>query len=322
MVEIAFVKRNKHTNLEIGLVIRSTGSWYDVRNQDGHVYRARLKGKFKIKGLKVTNPIAVGDRVKFEVEDQIENTAVITDIEPRENYIIRQSVHKTAHAHMLAANIDQAVLLATLTLPRTSLGFIDRFLVTAESFRIPTTIVFNKADILNEEGLAYQREIMDLYESVGYDCMATSALEGEGIDAFRQLLDRKITLLSGHSGVGKSTLVNAIAPNLNLRTSEVSTFANKGVHTTTFAEMFELAPDTFIIDTPGIKELGLIDMEKEEISHYFPEMRELLNQCRFNNCLHVNEPGCAVKDAVGEGEIAESRYMSYLSMLEGDDNRR
>ncbi len=303
-------------------MIRSTGSWYDVRDNDGHIYRARLKGKFKIKGLKVTNPIAVGDRVQFEVEDEIENTAIIIDIEPRENYIIRQSVHKTAHGHILAANVDQAVLLATLTMPRTSLGFIDRFLVTAEAFRIPTTIVFNKADILNDDGLAYQQEIIDLYEKIGYNCLITAALEGTGVDEFKALLDNKVTLLSGHSGVGKSTLVNAISPDLNLRTSEVSTFANKGVHTTTFAEMFELGPDTYIIDTPGIKELGLSDMQKEEISHYFPEMRELLNQCRFNNCLHVNEPGCAVKDAVGEGEIAESRYWSYLGMLSGDDNRR
>ncbi|UHG91819.1 ribosome small subunit-dependent GTPase A [Spirosoma oryzicola] len=305
-----------------GLIIRSTGSWYDVRDEDGHIFQGRLKGKFKIKGLKVTNPIAVGDHVTFAVEDEAENTAIITDIAPRENYIIRQSVHKTAHGHILAANLDQAVLLATLTLPRTSLGFIDRFLVSAESFRISTTIVFNKTDILNDEGLAYQQEIMDMYENIGYQCMATSATEGEGVDAFRQLLDHKVTLLSGHSGVGKSSLVNAIAPDLNLRTNEVSTFANKGVHTTTFAEMFELAPDTYIIDTPGIKELGLIDTAKEEISHYFPEMRDRLNQCRFHNCLHINEPGCAIKDAVAEGDIAESRYMSYLSMVEGGDNRR
>lgn len=308
--------------MQNGLIMRSTGSWYDVRNEDGHIYQGRLKGKFKIKGLKVTNPIAVGDRVLFEVEDEAENTAVINDIMPRENYIIRQSVHKTAHGHILAANLDLAVLLATLTLPRTSLGFIDRFLVSAESFRIPTAIVFNKTDILNDEGLAYQQEIMDMYERIGYQCLSTSAIEGEGVAAFRNLLDHKVTLLSGHSGVGKSSLVNAIAPDLNLRTNEVSTFANKGVHTTTFAEMFELAPDTFIIDTPGIKELGLIDTEKEEISHYFPEMRDRLNQCRFHNCLHLNEPGCAIKDAVAEGEIAESRYMSYLSMMEGDDNRR
>lgn len=308
--------------MQNGLIMRSTGSWYDVRNEDGHIYQGRLKGKFKIKGLKVTNPIAVGDRVLFEVEDEAENTAVINDIMPRENYIIRQSVHKTAHGHILAANLDLAVLLATLTLPRTSLGFIDRFLVSAESFRIPTAIVFNKTDILNDEGLAYQQEIMDMYERIGYQCLSTSAIEGEGVTAFRNLLDHKVTLLSGHSGVGKSSLVNAIAPDLNLRTNEVSTFANKGVHTTTFAEMFELAPDTFIIDTPGIKELGLIDTEKEEISHYFPEMRDRLNQCRFHNCLHLNEPGCAIKDAVAEGDIAESRYMSYLSMMEGDDNRR
>ncbi|WP_338877253.1 ribosome small subunit-dependent GTPase A [Spirosoma sp. SC4-14] len=308
--------------MQNGLIMRSTGSWYDVRNEDGHIYQGRLKGKFKIKGLKVTNPIAVGDRVLFEVEDETENTAVINDIVPRENYIIRQSVHKTAHGHILAANIDLAVLLATLTLPRTSLGFIDRFLVSAESFRIPTAIVFNKTDILNDEGLAYQQEIMDMYESIGYPCLSTSAIEGNGVDAFRNLLDHKVTLLSGHSGVGKSSLVNAIAPTLNLRTNEVSTFANKGVHTTTFAEMFELAPDTFLIDTPGIKELGLIDTAKEEISHYFPEMRDRLNQCRFHNCLHVNEPGCAIKDAVSEGDIAESRYLSYLSMVEGEDNRR
>ncbi len=308
--------------MQQGLIIRSTGSWYDIRNVDGHIYQGRLKGKFKIKGLKTTNPIAVGDWVTFSVEDEAENTAIISDIARRENYIIRQSVHKTAHGHILAANLDQAVLLATLAMPRTSLGFIDRFLVSAESFRISTTIVFNKSDILNDEGLAYQDEIIALYGQIGYNCLITSATEGEGTDAFRRLLDQKVTLLSGHSGVGKSTLVNAIAPNLNLRTNEVSTFANKGVHTTTFAEMFELAPNTFIIDTPGIKELGLMDTSKEEISHYFPEMRDRLNQCRFNNCLHLNEPGCAIKDAVAEGNIAESRYMSYLSMVEGGDNRR
>jgi ribosome biogenesis GTPase / thiamine phosphate phosphatase len=305
-----------------GLVIRSTGSWYDVRNADGHIYRARLKGKFKLQGLKVTNPIAVGDRVQMEVEDEAENTAIIHDIAPRDNYIIRQSVHKTAHGHMLAANLDQAVLLATLTLPRTSLGFIDRFLVSAESFRIPTTIVFNKIDILNDEGLDYQAEIQAMYEDIGYQTLGTSATNGIGTDAFRALLDGKITLLSGHSGVGKSSLVNAVAPGLALRTNEVSTFANKGVHTTTFAEMFELAPGTFIIDTPGIKELGLMDTAKEEIAHYFPEMRDRLNQCRFHNCLHLNEPGCTIKTAVEAGDIAESRYFSYLSMMEGGDNRK
>jgi ribosome biogenesis GTPase / thiamine phosphate phosphatase len=286
------------------------------------VYRARLKGKFKLKGLKVTNPIAVGDRVQFDLEDELENTAVIYDIAPRENYIIRQSVHKTAHGHMLAANLDQAVLLATLGMPRTSLGFIDRFLVTAESFRIPTVIVFNKIDLLSDEGLDYQAEIQAMYEDIGYQTLGTSATNGIGTAEFRTLLDGRITLLSGHSGVGKSSLVNAIAPGLDLRTNEVSTFANKGVHTTTFAEMFELTPNTFIIDTPGIKELGLIDTAKEEIAHYFPEMRDRLNQCRFHNCLHLNEPGCAIKAAVESGDIAESRYVSYLSMMEGGDNRR
>lgn len=308
--------------MQQGLIIRSTGSWYDIRNADGHIFQGRLKGKFKIKGLKFTNPIAVGDWVTFDVEDEVENTAIITDIAARENYIIRQSVHKTAQGHILAANLDQAVLLATLAMPRTSLGFIDRFLVSAESFRIPTTLVFNKADILSDEGLEFQQEIIELYERIGYQCLSTSATEGEGVDAFRNLLDHKVTLLSGHSGVGKSSLVNAISPDLNLRTNEVSTFANKGVHTTTFAEMFELAPDTYIIDTPGIKELGLMNTSKEEIGHYFPEMRDRLNQCRFNNCLHLNEPGCAIKEAVAQNEIAESRYMSYLSMMDGGDNRR
>ena len=308
--------------MQTGLILRSTGSWYEVRNNDGHIYRARLKGKFKIQGLKVTNPIAVGDRVRFDLEDELENTVVITDIEPRDNYIIRKSVHKTGHGHILAANLDQAVLIVTLAFPRTSLGFIDRFLVTSESFRIPTTLVFNKADILKDEALDYQREIIDLYENIGYRCLETSATEGENVAVFRNLLDQKISLLAGHSGVGKSSLVNAVAPDLHLRTNEVSTFANKGVHTTTFAEMFEIAPDTYIIDTPGIKELGLADMAKEEISHYFPEMRDRLNQCRFHNCLHINEPGCAIKDAVGTEEIAESRYWSYLGMVSGDDNRR
>lgn len=306
----------------IGLVMRSTGSWYDVRMEDGHILQCRLKGKFKIKDLKVTNPIAVGDKVEFDIENETENTGIINDILPRENYIIRQSVHKAAHGHLLATNLDQAILIATLTFPRTSLGFIDRFLVTAESFRIPTVLVFNKLDILDAEQIDYQKYLADLYEGLGYKCIFTSAIQGDGIDELKALLDKKVSLLAGHSGVGKSSLMNIIAPDLDLRTSEVSTFANKGVHTTTFAEMFEIAPETYIIDSPGIKELGLADMEKEEISHYFPEMRELLNECKFHNCLHINEPKCAVKEAVINGEIAESRYFSYLSMTEGGDNRK
>jgi ribosome biogenesis GTPase len=306
-----------------GLVLRSTGSWYDVRDsRDGHIWQCRLKGKFKALGLKVTNPIAVGDYVNFEIEDDVQNFGIIHEIMPRENYVVRQSVHKAAFSHLIAANVDQAILIATLVFPRTSLGFIDRFLVAIESFRIPGVLVFNKQDLLNDDMKEFQSELMDLYDSLGYHCIATTALSDEGLEPFSDLLKGKVSLLSGHSGVGKSTLVNAIAPNLDIKTQEVSTFANKGVHTTTFAEMFELEPGTFIIDSPGIKELGLADMKPEEISHYFPEMRELLNQCRFNNCQHINEPGCMVKHAVSEGGIAMSRYESYLSMVGGGDNRK
>lgn len=307
---------------EKGLVIRSTGSWYEVRSETGAIVACRLKGKFKIKDFKVTNPIAVGDNVVFEYEDDSHQTAIITDIAPRTNYIIRKSVHKTAHGHLLATNLDQAILLVTLSFPRTSLGFMDRFLVTAESFRIPTYMVFNKLDLLSEEEKAYQHELSETYEALGYPCLFISAEKNIGINELKGLLHEKVTLVSGHSGVGKSTLINSLIPSLDLPTSEVSTFANKGVHTTTFAEMFEIAPNTFIIDTPGIKELGLIDIEQEELSHYFPEMRELLGECKFHNCLHINEPKCAVKQAVMEGKIAESRYTSYLSMLDDDDNRR
>ncbi|MDR6194552.1 ribosome small subunit-dependent GTPase A [Siphonobacter sp. SORGH_AS_0500] len=307
---------------EKGIVIRSTGSWYDVRDEEGHVWQARLKGKFKLKGLKTSNPLAVGDRVRMDIENENENTAIINEIEDRDNYIARASVHKTSQAHLLAANVDQAVLIVTLDFPRTSLGFIDRFLVSAESFRIPVLIVFNKQDIFDEEGRDQHQPIMDMYANLGYGTLRTSALTGEGIEELKALLKDKVSLISGHSGVGKSTLVNTIAPDLDLRTSEVSTFANKGVHTTTFAEMFELESGTYLIDTPGIKELGLIDMAPSEISHYFPEMRELLNECKYHNCLHVNEPVCAVRDAVEAETIALSRYHSYLGMLQGDDNRR
>jgi len=305
-----------------GLVIRSTGSWYEVRDEEGEIWQCRLKGKFKIQGLKVTNPIAVGDRVTWEIENESSQTGMITDISLRENYIVRASVHKTAHAHILAANIDQIIVIATLTFPRTSLGFIDRLLVTAESFRIPSVLVFNKYDLFADYMKTAQQEVVDLYTSIGYQCLVTSTVTGEGIEDFKSLLSHKVSLLSGHSGVGKSTLLNTIAPDLNLRTKAVSTFANKGVHTTTFAEMFEIASETFIIDSPGIKELGLSNIEKEEISHYFPEMRKMLNECRFDDCLHIDEPKCAVKNAVEEGEIAMSRYQSYLSMVSGQDNRK
>ncbi len=308
--------------IQKGLVMRSTGSWYEVQTLDDGIFKCRLKGIFKNKGLKTSNPIAVGDRVVFDTQGEEAGHGVISKIEPRENYIIRKSVHKTAQGHILAANVDQAVLIVTYNFPRTSLGFIDRFLITAESFRIPVKIVFNKIDLLKPTEIETVETLAKLYDSIGYQCFITSAEQEIGIESFRELFNNKVSLIAGHSGVGKSTLVNKIAPHLNLSTTEVSTFANKGVHTTTFATMFQLEGESFIIDSPGIKELGLIDVEKEEISHFFPEMRTYFNQCKYHNCLHVNEPKCAIMQAMVDGEIAESRYKSYLSMLDGDDNRR
>ena len=302
--------------------MRSTGSWYEVLDENKHIWKCRLRGKFKIKGLKTSNPIAVGDRVLFDVEDKIENTGIIHDITQRENYIIRKSVHKTAHGHILAANLDQAVVIMTLNYPRTSLGFLDRFLVSAESFRIPTIIVFNKVDLLSEEEKEYLVDLATMYDEIGYPSIFTSATGNIGIQQFEDILKDKISLISGHSGVGKSTLVNQISPDLDLKTKEISSFANKGVHTTTFSTMFEISENSYIIDTPGIKELGLIDIEKSELSHFFPEMRELLNKCKYHNCKHINEPKCAVIQSVKDGEIQASRYASYLSMMDDDDNRR
>ncbi len=316
------MKQDLSHTAQTGRITRSTGSWYDVRAEDGTTFRGRLRGKIRLRELKVTNPLAVGDRVSFAVEDAQAGQVVITDLLTRDNYIVRKSTHKRGHGHMLAANLDQAVVLATLVYPRTSLGFIDRFLVSAEAFRIPARIVFNKQDLLDADLRAYQDEIRARYESIGYPGLVTSTLTGEGIEAFRQLLTGRVTLLSGHSGVGKSSLVNAVAPHLNLRTSAVSDFAQKGVHTTTFAEMFELTPGTFIIDTPGIKELGLLDIAGAELAHYFPEMRALLNECRFHNCQHLREPGCAVLAAVEAGQIAPERYESYLSMAFDDESHR
>ncbi|MBJ6118797.1 ribosome small subunit-dependent GTPase A [Pontibacter sp. BT310] len=305
-----------------GVVVKSTGSWYLVRDAEGKLHRARLRGKFKLKGMKVSNPLAVGDRVEFDVETTGEDTAVIHKIEDRENYIIRQSTHKTAFSHIIAANLDQALLIVTLVSPRTSFGFIDRFLVTAEAYDIPTILVFNKTDLYDEEMRDYQRQISHMYQQIGYKSITVSAKSNEGLDEMNELLHDKTTLLSGHSGVGKSTLINIIVPDLELKTSEISDFSDKGVHTTTFAEMFEVDDNTYIIDTPGIKELGIVDIPKNQLGHFFPEMRERLNQCRFNNCTHFNEPGCAVVEAVRHNEISLTRYESYLSMLMGDDNRK
>jgi len=301
-------------------VFKSTGLSYTVRTEGGKFLQARLRGKLKLKGSKTTNPVAVGDWVTLDVESG--NEVVIRDIEERRNYLIRKSPHKTAYAHIIASNLDQAIVIATLSFPRTSLGFIDRFLVAAESFGIPAKMLFNKRDLLSEEEIQRTEELIQMYENVGYPAFSISAKIEDGVKLVSQLSENKTTLFSGHSGVGKSTLLNAFDIGKQLKTAEVSKFANKGVHTTTFAEMFETKAGTFIIDTPGIKELGLIDMEPWEVSHYFPEMLKVLDNCQFNNCLHVNEKNCAVMSAVSSGEIALSRYENYLSILEDEDNRR
>lgn len=305
-----------------GLVLKSTGSWYEVLGDNNQMYTCRTRGKLRLKGFKTTNPIAVGDYVSFSLDEEVEGQGIVDEILPRENYIIRKSVKLKSQGHIIASNIDQAVLIVTLAYPRTSLGFIDRFLVTAESFRIPQVIVFNKTDLLDQDAMTHLTEIKNIYEKIGIKCLQISALQETGIEEVKNILGGKKSLISGHSGVGKSTLINKIAPEINQKTGEVSDYAEKGIHTTTFAEMFRIGKGTFIIDTPGIKELGIIDIDKEELSDYFPEMRTLQPECKFHNCTHTHEPKCAVKDAVDEGEIAESRYMSYISILEGDDNRR
>jgi len=308
--------------MEKGLIMRSTGSWYEVRSESGKIFSGRLKGKFKIKGMQTSNPIAVGDWVLYSMEDETHGHVIIEDILPRTNYIIRKSVHKTAHGQLMACNLDQSVFVMTLKMPKTSLGFLDRFLVTAEAFRIPVTIVFNKMDLLKESEQEEVFELAALYEELGYGVLLTSVETGVGMEDFKQLFKNKVTLLAGHSGVGKSTLLNQVSPNLNIKTSEISDFAQKGVHTTTYATMWELEKDTYLIDSPGINELGVMEIEEDELSHYFPEMRALLGACKFNNCRHVREPGCAVIKSLEEGEIATSRYLSYLSILENKDNRR
>lgn len=303
-----------------GLVIKSTGSWYQVQDEHGNSYDCRIQGKFRIKGIKTTNPIAVGDWVNFELEAD-QNTGVITVLEPRRNYIIRKSVNLSKQTQIIGANLDQAILVVTLASPPTSMGFIDRFLVTAEAYSIPAILVFNKLDLFSEEGLEILEEYKAVYENIGYPCYQVSAMEGTNIDHIIALLKDKVTLVSGHSGVGKSTLINSIVPDAALRTGLISDWSDKGKHTTTFAEMIDLPFGGKLIDTPGIRELGIVDIEKKELSHFFPEMRAFLNKCRFNNCVHINEPGCVVLDAVENGEIEPSRYESYISMYNNDDNR-
>jgi ribosome biogenesis GTPase len=303
-----------------GLITKSTGSWYQVLTNDGQKYDCRIKGIFRTKGITTTNPIAVGDRVDFEMEPE-QGTGVITKLHPRKNYIIRKSVNLSKQAQIIAANLDQALLIVTLASPRTSLGFIDRFLVTAEAYDVPAGLVFNKLDLFSDEGLEILADYKAIYENIGYPCYEVSALNGTNVEQVSAIIKDKMTLFSGHSGVGKSSLINALVPELQLRTTQISEWHDKGVHTTTFAEMFELPQGGYIIDTPGIRELGVIDIEKNELSHFFPEMRALLNQCRFNSCRHINEPGCAVIKAVEEGEIELSRYESYLSIYNGNDTR-
>ncbi|WP_374948542.1 ribosome small subunit-dependent GTPase A [Mucilaginibacter sp.] len=302
-----------------GLVTKSTGSWYQVKSGDQTI-DCRIKGKFRTKGITTTNPLAVGDVVDFEMEPEQDN-GVITNLHQRKNYIIRKSINLSKQAQIIAANLDLALLVVTLASPRTSLGFIDRFLVTAEAYSIPACLIFNKLDLFSDEGLEILAEYQSVYQKIGYPCYSVSALAGTNIDHVQALLKDKVTLFSGHSGVGKSSLINRLLPDLDLRTHMISDWSDKGMHTTTFAEMFELPQGGDIIDTPGIRELGVIDIEKNELSHFFPEMRDRMNQCRFNNCRHINEPGCAVLQAIEDGNIALSRYDSYLSIYNGNDTR-
>ncbi len=303
-----------------GTVTKSTGSWYHVQGEDGQTYLCRIQGKFRIQGIKTTNPIAVGDIVDFEVEPG-QQTAVIYHLHDRTNYILRRSVNLSRHAQVIAANLDQAFLVVTLASPPTSSGFIDRFLVTAEAYGIPAEIIFNKLDLFSEEGLGVLEEFMALYESIGYPCMAVSAHEGTHINLLIDKLTDKTTLISGHSGVGKSTLINAIYPGADLKTGEISSWSDKGKHTTTFAEMIALPFGGRLIDTPGIQEFGIVDIAPSELAHFFPEMRALMNQCKFHNCRHINEPDCAIIAALDQDLIPSSRYDSYLSIYHGNETR-
>ncbi len=298
------------------IVYKSTGSWYVVQNDEGVVLNARILGKFKIDGLTSTNPVAVGDVVTVEMENDIEGSVTITHIDDRSNYITRTSPANKHKHHIIASNLDQSLLFATLKDPKTSQGFIDRFLITSEAYHIPSIIVFNKTDVYKKAELQKLDEVKEIYGSAGYKVMGMSIEKNVGVDEVKELLKNKTTLLSGHSGVGKSSFINTIFPELQLKTQDVSGWSGKGLHTTTFAEMFNLPFGGKVIDTPGIRELGLVDIPRQELSHYFPEMRELINDCQFNNCMHTNEPGCAVKEAVEEGTVHMDRYISYCNIMD------
>ena len=305
-----------------GLVYKSTGSWYSVKDEAGKFYNARIKGVLKIEGLTSTNPISVGDVVTMEKEQETDDNAMITAIDDRKNYIARSSPHNKRQHHIVASNMNQTMLFATLKDPKTSQGFIDRFLVSSEAYHIPAIIVFNKADVYGKKEMEKFEEVKEIYEACGYTVMLSSLAKNTGVAEIKELLKDKITLLSGHSGVGKSTFINAIFPKLDLKTQEVSDWSGKGLHTTTFAEMFDLPFGGKIIDTPGLRELGVVDIAKNELAHYFPEMRRLMSECQFNNCVHINEPGCAIKEAVNSNEISADRYVSYLSILDTMSDKR
>ena len=303
-----------------GIVYKSTGSWYTVKTEEATVYKCRIKGKFRIKGIKSTNPIAVGDVVDFKIEDKNnEHTGVIHEIHDRMNYIIRKSVNLSKRIHIIASNIDQVFLLITLNNPPTFTSFIDRFLATTEAYNVKTVLLFNKVDTYEEDELLEVKYLAALYRDIGYECVGVSALEGKNVDKVKEMMLGKTSMFVGHSGVGKSTLVNTIEAGLDIKTKAISTQHSQGQHTTTFAEMFDLSFDARIIDTPGIKGFGIVDMEKEEITDYFPEFFALKRDCKFNNCLHIEEPHCAVKAALENGDIALSRYKSYVQMVEGDE---
>ena len=297
-----------------GLVIRNTGSWYVVRTDDGQLVDSKIKGNFRLKGIRSTNPVAVGDFVQITVN--AEGTAFITEIEDRKNYIIRKASNLSKQSHIIAANVDQAFLIVTVSHPETSTTFIDRFLASAEAYRVPVSLVFNKTDCYDADDLHDMEGMMHLYTTIGYPCHACSALQSIGIDALRDSLKGRTTLFSGHSGVGKSTLLNTLIPDLNVRTAEISAAHDTGMHTTTFSEMFSLPGGGYVIDTPGIKGFGTFDFEKEKMAHYFREIFRISADCKYNNCTHTHEPGCAVRRAVEEHLISESRYASYLNMLE------
>lgn len=303
-----------------GIVYKSTGSWYTVKTPNGKFYECRIKGKFRIHGIKSTNPIAVGDVVEFDIETKNNTeTGVIKRIKERKNYIVRKSVNLSKQTHIIASNVDQVFLLVTINNPPTFTSFIDRFLVTAEAYSINTVILFNKIDAYDKETIIEVKYLASIYRKIGYECIGISATTGKNIDKVKELMLGKISMFAGHSGVGKSTLVNAIEPSLDLKTKEISNQHMQGQHTTTFAEMFDLSFDAQIIDTPGIKGFGVVDMEREEVGDYFPEFFALKQDCKFNNCLHLKEPKCAVKDALENDEISYSRYRSYLQILEGED---